>query len=297
MIDTGKRLSIPLAQIIPDPDQPRLEFDPQEIRELADDIKLRGQQQPINVRQGNEATQYIIISGERRFHALSLLQQDATEQQNAVDLKRFSTIDAINRGQNLNPVDILAIQLSENIKRVGFTDFEKALAFERYVNLKSPMTRDFLRSTVRAMRDNKPVPSEMSKAITEACGILSVTVNHLVTRALPLLEYPEDIKQGVKSKIFSSEAAFYLNRVKDVAARAALIKKLKNGLTIAELIPLTTTTKTVNKASKNPKVTKDQVQSVLADFDVSNLPSEKAPLLEAALQQFYRSLVSLGAKN
>ena len=41
---------IPVDRIVPDPEQPRREFDPEGLRELAESLKNRGQLQPVRVR-------------------------------------------------------------------------------------------------------------------------------------------------------------------------------------------------------------------------------------------------------
>ena len=58
---------INLSDIIPNPTQPRTEFDEVALEELADSIRQLGLIQPITVKQ--EGDKYIIISGERRWRA------------------------------------------------------------------------------------------------------------------------------------------------------------------------------------------------------------------------------------
>lgn len=67
---------LPLANIVPNPNNPRKTFDENSIRELADSIQNPevGLIQPITVRPSkDEAGKYIIIAGERRFRACTLL--------------------------------------------------------------------------------------------------------------------------------------------------------------------------------------------------------------------------------
>ena len=61
---------VPIDQIESNPDQPRKDFDPEALQELADSIKVHGIIQPLTVRRLN-AKQYQIISGERRWRAWS----------------------------------------------------------------------------------------------------------------------------------------------------------------------------------------------------------------------------------
>ncbi len=64
----GVVLSLPLANVIEDPTQPRTEFDAEELTKLSQDIARRGVQAPIAVRPAVEGI-YQIIHGARRFRA------------------------------------------------------------------------------------------------------------------------------------------------------------------------------------------------------------------------------------
>lgn len=62
--------SIPLEQILPNPDQPRKEFDQQELNSLAESIKEHSLIQPITVEGPFQDTgQYVLVDGERRWRA------------------------------------------------------------------------------------------------------------------------------------------------------------------------------------------------------------------------------------
>ena len=59
---------IDIAEIIPNPTQPRTQFDEEALDELADSIRQLGIIQPITVKKSGDG-KYIIISGERRWRA------------------------------------------------------------------------------------------------------------------------------------------------------------------------------------------------------------------------------------
>src|ERR1035437_6742641 len=66
----GRLRDIPLAQIHPNPCQPRKRFDESALASLADSIRERGVLQPVIVRpDGNE---YELVAGERRWRAAEL---------------------------------------------------------------------------------------------------------------------------------------------------------------------------------------------------------------------------------
>ena len=59
---------LPIYKIEPNPDQPRQDFDPEELQSLAESIGVHGLIQPLTVRQ-LESGYYQIIAGERRWRA------------------------------------------------------------------------------------------------------------------------------------------------------------------------------------------------------------------------------------
>jgi ParB family chromosome partitioning protein len=76
--NTVNSLELDLSLIDEDPDQPRTEFDPITLQELADTIRLRGVKTPISVHPNPESEgRFIINHGARRFRA-SLLAKKKT---------------------------------------------------------------------------------------------------------------------------------------------------------------------------------------------------------------------------
>ena len=65
-----KILYIPINHIAPNPHQPRQQFQPEELRELSDSIRLHGILQPLTVRKGKHS--YVLVAGERRLRAAGL---------------------------------------------------------------------------------------------------------------------------------------------------------------------------------------------------------------------------------
>lgn len=64
-------MQIERALVQPNPDQPRKDFDPEALQELADSIRENGLLQPVTVRPTSDG-KYSIIAGERRYRALCL---------------------------------------------------------------------------------------------------------------------------------------------------------------------------------------------------------------------------------
>lgn len=112
-------VELPLTAITADPFQPRDVFDQDAMKELADDIRVRGLLQPIAVRE-TEPNKYMIIFGERRYRASKLVGA-ALIPAVILDIK--------------DEAEILEVQVVENTKRSGFEVLELAAAFSRMTDL------------------------------------------------------------------------------------------------------------------------------------------------------------------
>lgn len=119
---------IPLSYIETSPFQPRTEFDPAALEELADTIRLHGLIQPITVRKLNDH-QYQLISGERRTRAAKLagLTEIPVFIRTADDqsMLEMALIENIHR-ENLNPIEV-AISMSRLIEECKLTHEEMSV--------------------------------------------------------------------------------------------------------------------------------------------------------------------------
>ena len=71
LLDSRKIVSLPVGAIKPNPHQPRRQFDPEELRELGESIRLYGILQPLTVRKTGPTT-FELVAGERRLRAAVL---------------------------------------------------------------------------------------------------------------------------------------------------------------------------------------------------------------------------------
>lgn len=108
---------IPVADIVPNPYQPRTVFDEEKINELCQTIKTHGIIQPIVVRVRNG--KYELIAGERRWRAVSKLGMEK--------------IPAIVK--DFNDSQTASVALIENLQREGLTAIEEALAYQKLMEL------------------------------------------------------------------------------------------------------------------------------------------------------------------
>jgi ParB family chromosome partitioning protein len=105
---------VELSRITVNPNQPRREFDPEALQELADSIAAIGIIQPLTLRQTADE-QYQIIAGERRFRASQLA--------------GLKTIPAYIR--TANDERMMEMALVENIQREDLNSLEVALAYQQ----------------------------------------------------------------------------------------------------------------------------------------------------------------------
>lgn len=111
----GDTFTVPLNKIVTD-DQVRTKFDNDSISELAKTIELEGQRTPIEAAK-LETDKYLLITGERRYLALSMLEASTA---------RITLVPM--------PKDEIAkiiMQLTENIQREDLDALDLATAFDR----------------------------------------------------------------------------------------------------------------------------------------------------------------------
>ncbi|WP_243357653.1 ParB/RepB/Spo0J family partition protein [Fundidesulfovibrio terrae] len=107
---------VQLDEVRPNPRQPRLEFDPQALEDLASSIKEQGVLQPILVRPDSSGKRgYELVAGERRLRASKLAGKD--------------TIPAIVR--EVTDEQSLALALIENLQRENLNALEEAKGLDQ----------------------------------------------------------------------------------------------------------------------------------------------------------------------
>ena len=119
--------SLPIYKVEPNPDQPRKDFDPEELENLAESIRVHGLIQPLTVRE-MPTGYYQIIAGERRWRAarLAKLSEVPVVIIEADDKKamELALIENLQR-QDLNPVEE-ALGYKSLMEDYGLTQEEAA---------------------------------------------------------------------------------------------------------------------------------------------------------------------------
>ncbi len=110
---------INISQIIPNPSQPRKNFENKELKELSSSIKNQGLIQPIIVKPIKD-NQFQIIAGERRWRACQL--------------NGMHEVDCVIK--DLDDTNVLEAALIENIQREDLNVIEEANAYKGLIDIK-----------------------------------------------------------------------------------------------------------------------------------------------------------------
>jgi ParB family chromosome partitioning protein len=177
----GNVLSVPIAQVRPNPDQPRREFDPAAMQELTHSIQREGIIQPIIVRK--VGSEYQIIAGERRWRAAK-----------AAGLAQVPVIP-----RTADDAQVLELAIVENIQREDLNPIELAMAFYRMgtelglshdqIGEKTGKDRATVSNTVRLL--------QLSEELQDLVATRQLTPGH--ARALLKLQEPE-VRQEVAKR-------------------------------------------------------------------------------------------------
>ena len=119
---------VEVEKIVPNPFQPRREFDEQKLRELADSVRMYGILQPLTVTRneiqredGTFYTEYELIAGERRLRASKLA--------------GLSQVPVIIREGDDSEQEKLELAIVENLQREDLNAIDRALAFRQLADV------------------------------------------------------------------------------------------------------------------------------------------------------------------
>ena len=112
--DSGVQ-QISVDSIQPNPRQPRAQFQPEELEELANSIQEHGVIQPLIITRGEKDGMYTLIAGERRLQAARKA--------------GLNTVPAVLR--EASEQELLELALIENVQRADLNPLETALAYRQ----------------------------------------------------------------------------------------------------------------------------------------------------------------------
>ena len=194
---------VPLNQIEANPNQPRRDFDPQALQELANSITQIGIVQPITLRQMDNG-RYQIIAGERRWRASQLA--------------GLESVPAYIR--TAGDESVMEMALVENIQREDLNAIEVALAYQHLIE-ESGMTQEKVSNRVGKSRTSVTnylrllrLPAQVQMALQKK----EIDMGH--ARALLAVDSP-----SIQIKLFKEiqKNGYTVRKVEELA------QQLKNG--------------------------------------------------------------------
>ena len=218
MIDNKSIRSVPISSVLPDPEQPRKNIDPESetIKELAASIKKHGFINFITVREG-EKGQYIIVAGERRY--------------TAAKVAGLEEIPVMVAAEGRDPVDYALIQMEENLQRQDLSPLEELEGYNRLI-------QDFglkQRAIVGLIKKSESYLSKMLGLNALSRKIKDDIINWKMAVARDILwevaGYSEEDQEYIWKRIREKPVRSVLNKVKDKLAAKKGKKKRKKDAT------------------------------------------------------------------
>ncbi|VAW24298.1 Chromosome (plasmid) partitioning protein ParB, partial [hydrothermal vent metagenome] len=213
----GKRL--PVDFIIANRRNPRSDFDPQQLEELANSIREKGVMQPLLVRPtGGDPDTYELIAGERRWRAAQ-----------AAGLHEVPVII-----RDVDDKEALELAIIENVQRADLNSIEEAMGYGELMGEYSytqndlaqviGKSRSHVANTLRLLR----LPDDVKKMLANG----DLTAGH--ARTLITADDPSQLAQKIVSQGLSVRQAEVLNQKrKDASGKKPSSQPEKNNDTMA----------------------------------------------------------------
>ena len=200
---TAEIANIPLSEVIPNPNQPRKEFNEQTLKELSQSIKEHGVITPITV--NKQDGKYLILAGERRYRASKLAGlteipayiRIVTSQ----ETMEMSLIENIQR-EDLNSIEI-ALSLQALLEATNFT--------QEQLSAKLGKSRTTITNYIRLLK----IPAEIQLALRND----KISMGH--ARSIIGVE-DENVQINIVREIIQNDLS-----VRQVEQRVARLKKDK----------------------------------------------------------------------
>ncbi|HTL57967.1 MAG TPA: ParB/RepB/Spo0J family partition protein [Candidatus Limnocylindrales bacterium] len=225
-VDPRERVQhVPLTRIVPCPFQPRKDFSPDTLRELADSIKAQGIVQPLIVRERNDHLE--LIAGERRWRAAQIL--------------GLAEVPVILRQADDRMV--LELALIENLQRENLNPIEEAQGYSQLIE-SFQLTQEEVANKVGKSRAVVANALRLLKLSSETQGYLRdgrLSVGHakvilgLVDERLQKMGVSKILKEGLNVRQTEALVAHLLARASAPAANPALPQAAPKDTHVANL--------------------------------------------------------------
>lgn len=204
----GPAVEVPLAKIVPNPNQPRRDFDEEKLDELADSIKKNGLIQPIVVRK--HGIGYEIIAGERRYQASK-----------RAGLERVPVIV-----KDVDDAEMYRLALIENIQRDDLNPIEEAKGYKTLIAMNGVKSLGDLSELVSKSRSSISNIIRLLKLPEEVQDMVSDgRLTYATARAILAIDGEERqialAQKAVENGMATSEVEDYVKAVKAMDERMA----------------------------------------------------------------------------
>lgn len=212
--DGGKTLSLRLLDVVPNPEQPRRQFDDDALSELAKSIETYGILQPLLVRPMADGS-YQIVAGERRWRAARLA--------------GLTEVPVVIR--DLTDRETAQLALIENLQREDLSPLEEAQGYQKLIE-QYELTHEQVADAVHKSR----------AAVTNALRLLKLPaeVAQMVSDGLLTAGHAKAL-QGLEDALMIEAAKQCVENGLSVRAAEQLAKKLKAGEKVKPKVEFTAT--------------------------------------------------------
>lgn len=212
----GPAVEVPLAKIVPNPNQPRRDFDEEKLAELADSIKKNGLIQPIVVRK--HGIGYEIIAGERRYQASK-----------RAGLERVPVIV-----KDVDDAEMYRLALIENIQRDDLNPIEEAKGYKALIAMNGVKSLGDLSELVSKSRSSISNIIRLLKLPEEVQDMVSDgRLTYATARAILAIDGEERqlalAKKAVEKGMATNEVEDYVKAVKAMDERMAQQQQEQEG--------------------------------------------------------------------
>ena len=221
-------LSIALADLMPDPSQPRKTFLDEEINRLAASIAARGVLQPLRVIRDEQRQVWVILTGESRYRAAKLA--------------GLTSVPCLPVSGELSEVEKLADRLTENDVRHDLQPMEAARALARLKALKGCNSKTlveeygFSGAAISKAEALLSLPADLQELVGSGPGQIAPASAYELSR-LPDAQGQRELAQAVVAKHMPRDAVAEAVRAKvgkrNVAPKAGRLScKLDGGISV-----------------------------------------------------------------
>lgn len=194
---------VPIERLIPNPDQPRRDFVPEALEELAASIREKGVIQPLIVRARDE-DRFEIVAGERRWRAAQIAQLHELP----VLVRDFSD------------TEVLEVAIIENIQRADLNAVEEALAYRQLMD-RFGHTQEKLAEALGKSRSHIANLLRMLNLPDQVLGLVrsgAISAGH--ARALVTSDHAAEIARQIVAKGLSVRETERLTQAPKAQAKA-----------------------------------------------------------------------------